>query len=279
MSNELRVDDVLISERLVLRPARAARLDEENNALRRLMQQFFDDSDELLNEVVKIACGLCGRESAGVTLEETLSDGTVILRWIAVTGKVHGLEGHTMPRVQSICGVTLDSKVPQLFYRPRRVFTYIDEGWDIEEALLVPWRVSDKTTGALWVMTHTEGKKFDREDLRLLQSLAAFAGAAILKTQMEEIRCTQERISSAAKVANYLAHQINNPLQALTNSLHLVEANGTSEHLENAILKLQRISSLVQEILQLDARPSMFNGNGKKATEAVSFPPPRLRYR
>lgn len=36
--------------------------------LRRLMQQFFDDSDELLNEVVKIACDLCGSESAGVTL-------------------------------------------------------------------------------------------------------------------------------------------------------------------------------------------------------------------
>ena len=119
----------------------------------------------------------------------------------------------------------------------------------MEEALLVPWRVSDRIQGTLWIISHTVGKQFDREDLRLLESMRAFAQAAVWKDLMEADRRARVGHDASAELANELAHQINNPLQALTNSLHLLSCEDHPEVLRDAQLQLDRISRLVREIL------------------------------
>jgi hypothetical protein len=40
-----------------------------------------------------------------------------------------------------------------------------------------------RPVGTVWVLAHDRRKSFDREDLRLMESLAAFAGAAYYMLQ------------------------------------------------------------------------------------------------
>jgi nitrogen-specific signal transduction histidine kinase len=54
-------------------------------------------------------------------------------------------------------------------------------------------------------------------------------------------------------MANGLAHQINNPLQKLTNSIFLADTQSAdaSGHVKQASEDLQQLSSLVQQLLAL----------------------------
>lgn len=251
MAEDSCLEDVLINEQLELRPSRPARLDVEVQALHRLMQHFSKDSSDFLDDVVQTSCELLNGGSAGITLEETLPDGTKTLRWTATTGLIRHLCGQRMRRDHSPCGVVLDRNQALLFYRPKQFFQEIDEAWNVVEALLVPWHVRDEIVGTLWVMSHSEARKFDREDLRILDSLANFAELGVWKDRVEAKRREQEVTSAKNEFANQLAHQINNPLQALTNSLHLIDAGASSDHLQNAKLELERVSHLVRAILEL----------------------------
>ena len=236
------------------RPARSPRLALEVEAFHRLIQAFSRDSQAMLRETVQTACDLCNADATAVTLVETLPDGTETVRWVAGTGALRALTGKTMPRRDSLCGWVLDQHAPQLFCRPRRVYPCLEGAPEIAEALLVPW-TGENTSGTLWAVSNTESGRFDGEDLRILQSLTAFASAALAKNQSDASRIAQERIGSAARVANQLAHAMNNPLQALTNTLFLVE-NGGWEHLRDARMQVERLSGLVRGILELNARPA-----------------------
>jgi GAF domain len=253
MAELFNLDDILINEQIASRPVRPARLDLEIQAFHRLIRAFSKSSQDLLNETVETVCELCDSDSAGITLVEKLPDGTEILRWVATAGRLGGMVGQTMPRHHSPCGVVLDRHTPQLFSRPERLYTYITGVFDIAEALLVPW-VGSTCRGTLWALTPNEQKKFDSEDLRILQSLTTFASLAISKNEIEASRITQEGLGSAARVANQLAHTMNNPLQALTNSLFLVET-GAKEHIRDAKTQVDRLSSLVRGILRVNAQP------------------------
>jgi nitrogen-specific signal transduction histidine kinase len=71
---------------------------------------------------------------------------------------------------------------------------------------------------------------------------------------------SQAHAAAAAAMANELAHQINNPLQSLTNILFFAATgnNGPDGKIvaESAAPDLQRLSSLVQRLLAL---PTVFN--------------------
>jgi hypothetical protein len=87
-----------------------------------------------------------------------------------------------------------------------------------------------------------------------LTSLAAFARSVIAKDQVESCRLVAERVGAAARMANELAHAVNNPLQALTNALYLMGSE-PGEHLQDARAQVQRINALVRVILDSNARP------------------------
>jgi nitrogen-specific signal transduction histidine kinase len=88
----------------------------------------------------------------------------------------------------------------------------------------------------------------------MLKSLAAFVESAVAKDEVESCRLDEERVGAAAKVANELAHAVNNPLQALTNALYLMDGE-PGDHLQDARAQLQRINALVRVILNSNARP------------------------
>ena len=102
-----------------------------------------------------------------------------VFRWDALAGKLAGAKGGTTPRTWSPCGTTLDLGKPQLFSNPSRCFEYFKGSThQIFEGLVVPVYVGQKPLGTLWVASHDD-RKFDNEDLKVLQSFAGFCGTAV----------------------------------------------------------------------------------------------------
>jgi hypothetical protein len=207
-----------------------------------------------MNETLAAVCELCQADSAGITLREIQPDGRETLRWVATIGPISKLGLQALPRDYSPCGVVLDRQAAQLFSHPRRFFKYIEEAWGLDESLLVPWQIGETISGTLWAIMAENSTAFDREDLRRLQTLVAFASAAVCRSEVEASKRVQDGVTTAARVANELAHAMNNPLQALTNSLYLLEGD-SGGHLGDAKQELMRLSELVRINLALHAAP------------------------
>jgi len=84
----------------------------------------------------------------------------------------------------------------------------------------------------------------------------------VFSRDLTDLKCAQDnlveaaRLKAASRLANELAHQLNNPLQALRNSLYLlqsdVEQERHDEYLKLADDTLSRIESLARAILLLE---------------------------
>ena len=76
----------------------------------------------------------------------------------------------------------LDCNAPLLFNRlERRYPCFLPVLPWAEECLLVPFHVGGKTVGTIWMVAHeahNNGRQFDAEDLRQLESLSRFASVA-----------------------------------------------------------------------------------------------------
>jgi len=104
-------------------------------------------------------------------------------------------------------------------------------------------------------MAHGRDEAFDNDDARMMQTLADFAAMAMRHIRQQRELMEQATAAAAASMANELAHQINNPLQGLTNVLYLA-AEGQSGSDSRALAKeasqdLSRLSLLVKKLLAL----------------------------
>ena len=244
------VEETIVTDQLFYRPKSAMRLAEEVGALQEMSRCFAIDSEQMLQRVVEIAMNLCHAHSAGISLEHHEADGAATICWVATAGMIVGYRGRSIPRDQSPSGVVLDRKMPLLFHRPGLVFTKLgDSECPIVEGLLVPLRVDADVVGTIWVLSHSEAKRFDREDLRLVQSLANMAIIAIRSRRTEEALRKTAAALAATQVANRLAHEINNPLQALQNNLYLAAQDHPSDEVLSASVQADRVCDLVSNIL------------------------------
>ncbi|MEO6804113.1 MAG: GAF domain-containing protein, partial [Granulicella sp.] len=96
----------------------------------------------------------------------------------------------------------------------------------VTDGILLPWQV-DEVRGTIWIMAHERTEAFDAEDCRLMRLLADFAAMAVRNQRQQKKLMEQAKATAAAAMANELAHQINNPLQSLTNVVYLA-AEGES---------------------------------------------------
>ena len=96
----------------------------------------------------------------------------------------------------------------------------------------------------------------DENDARLMTMLADFAAMGYRQQKQQARLIAQERASAAAQMANRLAHEINNPLQSMTNAAYILAEGATDEGsartLGNALSNdIRRLSGLVKELLSL----------------------------
>lgn len=176
--------DVLITEVLASRSARPPDLAAENQALRTLAQHLMDEPQSMLKTLVRLALDLCRADTVGVSLLETTPTGQSIFRWVAIAGALEPFEQGTTPGNFSPCGTTLACNQPQLYSYPERFFTYLyHPQFPVVEGLLIPLQVSDCPLGTLWIISHTDARRFDAEDQRLMMSLGGFTASALHSMQ------------------------------------------------------------------------------------------------
>ena len=93
--------------------------------------------------------------------------------------------GGTTPRNFSPCGICLERNRVQLFSHPERYYTYLQRVLPMSELLLIPLYAETQALGTLWVICHDGQRTFDREDARILSSLADFTSVA-LRTRVNQ---------------------------------------------------------------------------------------------
>lgn len=225
--------------------------------MRRLTHAFVESPDTLLQELVNAAVDLCDADSAGISMEQEDKSDKNFYKWVATAGKYAHFLNATLPRYPSACGVCLERGQPQLFRASQRFFDLMGiEAPTVTDGILLPWQV-DGTRGTIWIMAHGREEAFDGGDLRMMQVLADFAAMAVRHQRQQRILMEQSSAAAAAAMANDLAHQINNPLQSLTNIVYLAaedEGDGDAKSLAQELSDhIQRLSVLVKKLLTLPA--------------------------
>jgi nitrogen-specific signal transduction histidine kinase len=106
-------------------------------------------------------------------------------------------------------------------------------------------------------MAHERTEAFDSDDSRLMELLADFSAMAIRQERQQEKLTKQAGAAAAAAMANELAHNINNPLQSLTNIMYLAAQNRVGLDARTLVLEMssdfQRLTDLVKKLLALPA--------------------------
>ena len=175
-----RLEDILITDQLLLRPRRQRFAQQETESLQLLSEVAVRSPELLIEAFLQMAIDLCGAGTAGLSFLETDAEGKRMFRWTNLVGQLKENVGGTTPRNFSPCGVTLDRTSPQLFAYPGRYFHYFNNvDVPIVEGLVIPFHAGEGTEGTVWIVSHKEEVVFDSEDARIMAGLAEFAGCAL----------------------------------------------------------------------------------------------------
>jgi len=231
--------------------------------LQSLTRALLEKPETILQELVDAAVGLCGADSAGISIEKEGGSDTEFYHWIATSGEYSGFLNAMLPRYPSACGLCLERGHAQHFTVSKRFFDILGvEAPLVTDGILLPWKTED-TRGTIFVMAHGRTEAFDENDARLMTMLADFAAMGFKQRKEQARLMEQARISAAAKMANELAHEINNPLQSMTNAAYLF-AEGNAEVDRTALGRdlsneIGRLSGIVKTLLALPLESARAN--------------------
>ncbi|MFL9914715.1 hybrid sensor histidine kinase/response regulator [Paraburkholderia fungorum] len=240
------------NDELANRTARQPDYALENRALVRLAKAQTGPKANLLQEIAEAALTVCNAGSAGISLVETVGESRHF-RWLAVAGLCADLRGKTTAWDECPCGVTLQAGAPQLFIQPQDRFPSLQfPGVNVVEGIVVPIPGGETQLGAIWVMSHVHERRFDREDVRLLSTLAVFAGAAL--TLVEERDSGIESDRRHSEFIAMLGHELRNPMAPIDSAIgaakRLCADNETAvEVLTVAQRQVRHLRTLVDDLL------------------------------
>ena len=248
--------DLLTDQEFASRTTRCRDPGSSLDPIRRIALVFAEEQDVILQALVDTAVAFTGADSAGISLLEGAGAENPRFRWVAIAGSFAQYLHGTTPRFFSPCGTCLDRRRPQLYSVTKTYYDYLGVQADpITEGILIPWE-NDAFRGTIWAVSHAAIPAFDPADYNLLNMLAEFTSLAIHHHDREKHLRSEEKSAASAAMANDLAHQINNPLQGLTNSLFLAQQGGDSAQLyiQQAAGELAQVTALVRSLLSLDHR-------------------------
>src|SRR5246500_883685 len=170
------LESILCTDKLLGRPSGPPDHHKENTVLTALVSALADSPRTILQTLADKILDTLDADSAGVSL---LTKDAKRFYWAAIAGAWRPHIGGGTPRDFGPCGDVLDCNRPMLFTHWERRYPYLAAALPFaEEGLLVPFYVNGKAVGTIWTIAHTDHRKFDAEDLRLLESLGQFASAA-----------------------------------------------------------------------------------------------------
>jgi PAS domain S-box-containing protein len=170
------LESILCTEELRHRPWRPPDHPKENSALVALVSALADSPHTILQTLADKVLEVLHADSAGLSL---LTKDEKRFYWAAIAGAWRPHLGGGTPRDFGPCGDVLDHNIPMLFTHWERRYPYLSMAIPLaDEGLLVPFYVNGKAVGTIWAIAHSSRRKFDAEDLRLLESMGRFASAA-----------------------------------------------------------------------------------------------------
>ena len=177
------LESILCTEELQRRPSRPPDHEKVNGALVALMGALADSPSTIFQTLAEAILDITQCDSAGLSLLTV--DGNTPdacgkrFYWPAIAGMWNPHIGSGTPRNFGPCGDVLDQNRTLLFRHFERRYPYFLPIIPVaEECLLVPFYVGGKAVGTIWAIMHSDRRKFDAEDDRIMASLGTFASSA-----------------------------------------------------------------------------------------------------
>jgi signal transduction histidine kinase len=299
------LESVLCTDELRRRPWRTPDYEKENRALVALVSSLADAPRTILQTLADKILAIFQCESAGLSL---LTKDSERFYWPAIAGAWQPHIGGGTPRDFGPCGDVLDLNAPLLFRHFEERYPYFRPVTPlVEECLLVPFYVDGIAVGTIWAITHTDSRRFDTEDLRLLESMGRFASAAyqavesieVFKSEVaardkaenelreltagleQQVQARTEalgkarselahvaRVTSLGALTASIAHEVNQPIGASRNNAHAALRFLAADPLDLAEVR-EALESVVSETYRAAEILSRIRDQVKKA-------PPRM---
>ena len=173
------ISDILVTPELRQRAVRASDPAAEMALTRTFGRLLGSEAASVYRTLCSEAKQRCQAQSAGVSIFEP--DPLDELTWVAVEGTLANFEGGRFPRRNSMCGVCLEHRSPQLFANPHTFFSWLQAtGHPVTEGLVVPlFNRQQSLVGTLWVMNHDRQQPFDQGDADTLVRLSSYAAISL----------------------------------------------------------------------------------------------------
>jgi two-component system NtrC family sensor kinase len=242
--------------------------------------------DELLHAIVEQAVALLGAKAGGIYLYDTTRDALVMTLGVDVYREYIGME------------IKPGEELSGRAFQNRRIMKADDyPAWErrtagsdsdnpLRPVIAVPLAGKHAVLGVLFVAGDESRREFDDHDARLVELFAAQAAIALENAQLynaqqEQYRRLQEsqtrliqseKMSALGRLVASIAHEINNPLQAVQGCLSLVRegieearpigrqpVTNMLEDLSVAASEVTRIAGIVQRLRDFyrPARPGV----------------------
>jgi len=177
------LESILCTEELYRRPSRPPDYEKENSALVALVSALADSPSTIFQTLAETILDITQCDSAGLSL--LTRDGKKPdvcgkrFYWPAIAGMWNPHVGGGTPRNFGPCGDVLDQNRTLLFRHFERRYPYLMPVIPAaEECLLVPFYVAGHAVGTIWAIMHSDRRKFDAEDDRVMAALGKFASSA-----------------------------------------------------------------------------------------------------
>ncbi|HEX9154496.1 MAG TPA: PAS domain-containing protein, partial [Nitrospira sp.] len=206
------LESILCTEELQRRPSRPPDYETENRALVNLVSALADSPSTILQTFADTILDITQCDSAGLSL--LTRDGKTPdvcgtrFYWPAIAGAWNPHAGGGTPRNFGPCGDVLDHNRTLLFRHFELRYPYLlSVVPTAEECLLVPFYVAGEAVGTIWAIMHSDRRRFDAEDDRVMASLGKFASSAYqalihienLKVQVSEREKAEAEVRELAR--------------------------------------------------------------------------------
>lgn len=223
------------------------------------------DVDDILKSVVDMLKINFGYYHVHCYIFDAQGDNLMMQQGSGAVGQELKAKGHQLEPGEGIVGyvATLgetymtNSVDDTVFYRANPLLP------ETKAELATPLRVRDETLGVLDVQ-HRAPDTFDENDLRFISAIADQLAVVLDKAMMyaalqdalasEQAARTQlvqtETLTAMGRLVASVAHELNNPLQAIRSALYLIQTEGTlsgqsADDLQVAIDETKRMAGLI----------------------------------
>jgi PAS domain S-box-containing protein len=211
------LESILCTEELLSRPRRPPDYEKENRALTALASALVDPKANVLQILAETILDVTQCDSSGLSL--LTKDGKKFY-WPAIAGMWKPHIGGGTPRDFGPCGDVLDRNRTLLFRHFERRYPYLTPVIPAaEECLLVPFYVGGKAVGTFWGIMHSDRRKFDAEDERLMNALGHFASLAYQTVEsIDELKLQIAEREKAEAAARELASGLQAKIRRLVDA-------------------------------------------------------------